>query len=357
MAKKELLKGNEALAEAAVRAGCRYYFGYPITPQNEVPAYMSKRLPEVGGVFVQAESEVASINMVYGAGACGARAMTSSSSPGISLMQEGISYVAGAEIPVLIVNVMRGGPGLGNISPSQADYLQATRGGGHGDYQILVLAPATVQEMVDLTVKSFDLAFKYRIPAMLLADGVIGQITEPVVMPEMRKLEETPDWVIGKEGSKEQKVLKSLRLAPDDYLEKHNLHLQEKYRQIEKDVSLYEEYQCDDADYLFVAYGTPARICKAAIEILREKGIKAGLFRPISLWPFPSKELSKIAERLSKNKNSKIFSVEMAINQLEQDVKLSVNGKVPVQGIYKLGGLIFTEEEIAGNVLKNIKSN
>lgn len=348
MNKKELLKGNEALAESAIIAGCRYYFGYPITPQNEIPAYMSKRLPEVGGVFVQAESELASINMVYGAGATGAKAMTSSSSPGISLMQEGLSYMAGAEIPALIVNVMRGGPGLGNISPSQADYLQSVKGGGHGDYHLIILAPNTVQEIANLTISAFDYAFKYRNPVMLILDGILGQMSEPVVLPKVDIKEEKHSWAMG--NKKEQVIIRSLYLNPENQLELHNLHLQEKYGKIEKDINLYEEYLCEDAEYIFIAYGTPSRICKSSIEILRSKGIKIGLFRPISLWPFPSKSLQSISERMKK-----IFVTEMAFNQLEQDVTLSVGSKNKIERFNKLGGAIFTEEEIADFVLKNIQ--
>jgi 2-oxoglutarate ferredoxin oxidoreductase subunit alpha len=353
MSEKILMKGNEALAEAAVRAGCRYYFGYPITPQNEIPAYMSWRLPEVGGTFIQAESEIASINMVYGAASCGVKVMTSSSSPGISLKQEGISYMAGAEVPALIVNMMRGGPGLGNIAPSQADYLQATKGGGHGDYNIIVLAPSTVQETMDLTIKAFDYAFEYRTPVMLLADGVIGQMSEPVLLPEMKELQKAPDWAMGTGG--QRKIIHSLYLTPDNYLETHNLHLQEKYNKISKEVVLFEKYMCDDAESIFVSYGTPSRICKAAIEILRNKGIKIGLFRPISLWPFPGNELNVLADKILKTGNKTVFVVEMAFNQLEQDVKLALNGKLNVKRINKLGGMIFDEDEIVESVLKQIK--
>ncbi len=340
---KQLMKGNEALAEAAVRAGCKYYFGYPITPQNEIPAYMSKRLPEVGGIFIQAESEVASINMVYGAAAAGVRAMTSSSSPGLSLMQEGLSYIAGAEIPCFIVNMMRGGPGLGNIGPSQADYLQSTKGGGHGDYNLIVLAPHTVQEIIDLTVMSFDLAFKYRNPVMLLADGVLAQMSEAVVLPDFVKVNDNIDFSVGRGG--DQQVVHSLYLNPDDYLERHNLHLQEKYRKIESELSLFEEYRIDDADTIVVAYGISARIAKSSIDHARENGKKIGMFRPITLWPFPSKELEKVA------KGKKLAVIEMAHNQLEQDVKLATCNP-NILSLNKLGGMVFSEEEIQDFLMK-----
>lgn len=348
MAKKELWIGNEALAEAAIRAGCRYYFGYPITPQNEVPAYMSRRLPEVGGVFVQAESELASINMVFGAGAAGARVMTSSSSPGISLMQEGISYIAGAETPAVIVNIMRGGPGLGNIAPSQADYFQAVKGGGHGDYNVIVLAPSTVQEMVDLTYITFDLAMKYLNPVMILGDGILGQMSEPVILPEMKKIKDNTDWAVC--NGKDQKIIRSLYLSPDDRLEKHNLHLQEKYKKIKNEFFKCEEYKLKDAEYLMVAYGTTARVCKLATDMLRNKGIKIGLFRPITLWPFPEKNFKNNLKNIKK-----IFVLEMAHAQLEEDVKLYCEGKSPVMGFDKLGGASFDESEIIDSIMKSIK--
>jgi 2-oxoglutarate/2-oxoacid ferredoxin oxidoreductase subunit alpha len=347
---KILLKGNEAVAEAAVRCGCRYYFGYPITPQNEIPEYMSWRLPEVGGVFVQAESELASINMVFGAGACGARVMTTSSSPGISLMSEGISYLSGAEVPAVIVNMMRGGPGLGNIAPSQADYLQATKGGGHGDYNIIVLAPSTVQEAVDLVPKAYDLAFKYRMIVMIIADGIIGQMSEPVTLPEMQEVKKAPAWALGSGG--EQKIVRSLFLSPEDMLEKHNHKLQEKYASIKKDEVMFEDVGCDDAEAVFVCYGTPARICKTAVDVLRKKGIKIGLFRPITCWPFPYDGLSRVIDRISGSKNASIFVVEMAANQLEQDVRLANTANVNIIPMNKLGGAVFSEDEIIAGVSK-----
>lgn len=347
MSKKVLMRGNDALAEASIRAGCRYYFGYPITPQNEVSEYMSRRLPEVGGVFVQAESELAAINMVFGAGACGVRVMTTSSSPGISLMQEGISYIAGAETPAVIVNIMRGGPGLGNIAPSQADYLQAVKGGGHGDYHTIVLGPESVQELINLTVEAFDLAIKYRNPVVVLGDGILGQMAEPVILPEMMEIKDKTDWAIC--NGKDQVIIRSLFLSPEDRLEKHNLHLQEKYAKIIKECRKFEKYMTDDAEYLIASYGTSARISKAAIQLLKEKGIKAGLFRPITLWPFPYSELKE-----SLNNIKKIFVFEMAHNQFEQDIKLGAEGKVDIKGFYKLGGAIFDEHEIFNSIMENL---
>jgi 2-oxoglutarate ferredoxin oxidoreductase subunit alpha len=347
MSKRILMKGNEVLGESAIRAGCRYYFGYPITPQNEVPEYMSKRLPEVGGVFIQAESELASINMVFGAGACGARVMTSSSSPGISLMQEGISYIAAAETPAVIVNMMRGGPGLGGISAAQGDYVQAVKGGGHGDYRTIVLAPSTVQEIADLTVKAFDLSIKYRMPVMILGDAILGQMYEGVVLPEMRDIKDETDWAVG--NGRNRSVIKSLYLVPEDSLEKHNKHLQEKYSRIKNEFVEFEKYNLDDADYLIVAYGTTARICKEACSVLKDRGIKSGVFRPISLWPFPENQLNNSLEKIKK-----VFVIEMAQEQLSIDVKLSINGKREVIGFYKPGSATFKEEEIADFIVSCI---
>lgn len=353
MAEKRLMKGNEAMAEAAIRAGCRAYFGYPITPQNEVPAYMSKRLPEVGGVFVQAESELAAINMVFGGGATGTRVMTSSSSPGISLMQEGLSYIAGAEVPTVIVNMMRGGPGLGNIAPSQADYLQSVKGGGHGDYQLIVLAPFSVQELADIVFEAFDLAFKYRNPVMILGDGILGQMSESIELPDMIPLdliekEDKRDWAICQ--GKERNIVRSLYLFPEDRLTTHNLHLQDKYRKIEREICKFETYNIQDSDYLIVAYGTVARVCLDVIDILKEKGINVGMFRPISVWPFPYDELKKLIEN-----KKKIFVIEMAYNQLEQDVRLANNSGVEIHRFNKLGGAIFNQGELANSILKIIK--
>ncbi len=347
---KVLMKGNEAMAEAAIRAGCRYYFGYPITPQNEVPAYMSQRLPEVNGVFVQAESELAAINMVYGAGACGFAAMTTSSSPGISLMQEGISYMAGAEVPAVIANMMRGGPGLGNISPSQADYLQATKGGGHGDYNIIVYAPSSVQNLIDLTYKSFDIAFKYRVIVMILGDGILGQMSESVTLPEFKEPIKRNDGFMGHGGK--QVIIRSLYLDPENQLEIHNHKLQMRYSDIKKNEVIFDTYKTDDCEYMIVAYGTVARVARASVDLLRERGVKAGLFQPVTLWPFPSEDLFRSVKNVKK-----VFVAEMAVNQLEQDVRLSVGKATDISGINKLGGAIFSEEEIADSIIADIKNN
>lgn len=319
MSKKILMKGNEAIGEAAVRAGCRFYFAYPITPQNEIPAYMSKRLPQVGGTFLQAESEIAAVNMVMGASATGARVMTSSSSPGISLKQEGISYLSGAQLPAVIVNMMRGGPGLGNISGAQGDYFQATRGGGNGDYHVVVIAPGTVQEMADCTVKAFEIADKYRVVVMLLGDGYLGQMAEPCVLPE--EIRELPpkDWALtGKTPDREARILASLKLGKDDaYLSRHVRALEENYRKIAAEETMYEDFQCSGADVVLCAYGTAARVCKKAVKILRAEGIKAGLFRPVTLWPFPENELERACAGAKK-----VLAVEMSLGQMVQDVRL-----------------------------------
>ena len=343
MNKKILMKGNEAAAEAAVIAGCRFYFGYPITPQNEIPEYMSKRLPEVGGTFIQAESETAAINMVFGASAAGARTMTSSSSPGISLKQEGISYLAAARLPCVVMNVSRGGPGLGNIGGSQGDYFQSTRGGGHGDYRTIVLAPANCQELADLTLKAFDLADQYRMVALVLADGFLGQMSEPVILPEPSRKIFNKDWAVGQ--GKATKVA-SLVLTPEDGLTKHNYVLKDIYDQVEKDVRLYEEYMLDDADYMFCAYGSSARICKQAVTALRKKGIKVGYFRPISLWPFPYTEL-----KAASSGKKKILTVEMSLGQMIEDVKLAVNSTIDVDFYGVPGGMIPTPDAIVERVL------
>lgn len=339
---KVLMKGNEVIAEAAVRADCKYFFGYPITPQSELVAYMAKRLPEVGGLFLQAESEVAAINMVYGASSAGVRVMTSSSSPGISLKQEGISYLVGAELPAVIVNVMRGGPGLGSIQPGQADYFQATKGGGHGDYRIPVLAPSTLQEIVDLMQASFDIADRYRTPVLLLGDGMLGQMMEPVEFPESQTRElPSKDWATtGTRGDGGPKITNSLRLDPAD-LEVHNNHLQNKYATIKDNEIRYEMYLTDDADYVFVAYGTVARIVKSAIHKAREKGIKVGLIRPISLWPFPEQSFAETRDRVKA-----YLTVEMSAGQMVEDVRLAVNGHKPVHFYGRTGGMIPDRDEI-----------
>ena len=331
--KRILMCGNEALAESAILAGCDAYFGYPITPQNEIPAYMSRRMPEEGRVFVQSESELAAINMVFGASATGKRAMTSSSSPGISLMQEGISYLAGAELPAVVVNVMRGGPGLGNIAPSQSDYFQATRGGGHGDYRTIVLGPSGVQEMVDFMPLAFDLADQYRTPVIILADGILGQMMEPVVL-EKKPSRELPakDWALTGAKGRKQNIVRSLWLG-EGVLEELNYKLRDKYKQIEQNEVLCEQYTVDDADVVVVAYGIAARIVRSAVARAREEGIKAGWIRPITLWPFPTEQVSKAADEF------RIFLViELSNGQMVEDVRLAVNGKSPVLFYGRPGG-------------------
>ncbi|HRU84957.1 MAG TPA: 3-methyl-2-oxobutanoate dehydrogenase subunit VorB [Eubacteriales bacterium] len=346
MADKALMKGNEAIAEAAVLGGCRCYFGYPITPQNEIPEYMSKRLPEVGGKFLQAESEIAAINMVYGAAACGVRAMTSSSSPGISLKQEGISYLAGAELPAVIVNMMRCGPGLGGIQPAQGDYFQAVKGGGHGDYRMLVYAPSTVQECVDIIYNAFDKAEKYRLPVMILGDGMLGQIMEAVQLPKMRDISEIkkPEWAVtGENKGESRKIINSLYIEPDE-LETVNLRLAARYAEMKKNETAWESYLTDDAEIVLAAYGTVGRIAKSAVGILRSKGIKAGLLRPITLYPFPSEVFLKLAEF---SHVKKFITVELSLGQMVEDVRLAVEGKKPVLLLGRAGGNVVTPEDIA----------
>lgn len=349
-----LMKGNEAIAHAAIRCGADAFFGYPITPQSEIIETLAALKPweTTGMVVLQAESEVASINMVYGGAGAGKRCFTTSSSPGIALMQEGISYMAGAEIPGVIVNVMRGGPGLGTIQPSQADYFQATRGGGNGDYNVIVLAPNSVQEMADFVDLAFNLAFKYRNPTMILSDGVIGQMMEKVVLPPVkpRRTEEQikkecPWATIGRTSDRQPNILTSLELKPE-VMEVRNLHMQEKYRQIMANEVRYEAQQCEDADYIIVSFGSAARIGEKAVEIAREQGIKAGLFRPITLWPFPSKQLHEIA----KGKKGILVS-EINAGQMVEDVRLAINGELPVEHFGRLGGIVPEPEEIV-NVLK-----
>jgi 2-oxoglutarate ferredoxin oxidoreductase subunit alpha len=333
--------GNEALAEAAIIAGLDAYFGYPITPQNEIPAYMSKRMPEEGRVFLQSESELAAINMVFGASATGKRAMTTSSSPGISLMQEGMSYLAGAELPSVIVNVMRGGPGLGNIAPSQGDYFQATRGGGHGDYRTIVLGPSSVQELVDCMPLAFDLADQYRTPVLVLADGILGQMMEPVTFNKKprRKLP-LKDWALTGADNRKQNIVRSLWLK-EGVVEQHNYDLQAKYKEIEKNEILCEQYEVDDADIVVVAYGIAARIVRGAVSKARQEGIKVGWIRPITLWPFPAEQISRAAD------NFKIFlTVELSCGQMVEDVKLAVAGKVPVLFYGRPGGGVPTVEQV-----------
>ncbi len=345
MSDQILMKGNEAVGEAAIIAGCRYYFAYPITPQNEIPAYMAKRLPEVGGTFLQAESELAAINMVFGASAAGARAMTSSSSPGISLKQEGISYIAGAELPCVIVDMMRGGPGLGNIAGSQADYFQATRGGGNGDYRVLVIAPASVQELADMTVKAFDLADQYSIPVMILGDGFLGQMSEPFTLPKPSGKSFKKPWALTGAKGRKPNIIASMRLTPEDLLEKHNLKLQKTYQEIEANEVMYESYLLDDAEYVIVAYGTSARISRSAITELRKEGIKAGLFRPLTLWPYPYKELKAVSERAKK-----VLTVEMSLGQMVEDVRLAVQDDAKIDFYGRTGGMLPVSEEIIRKV-------
>jgi 2-oxoglutarate ferredoxin oxidoreductase subunit alpha len=333
--------GNEALSEAAIIAGLDAYFGYPITPQNEITAYMSRRMPEQNRVFVQSESELAAINMVFGASATGKRAMTSSSSPGISLMQEGLSYLAGAELPAVVVNVMRGGPGLGNISPSQGDYFQATRGGGHGDYRTIVLGPSNVQELVDCIALAFDLADQYRMTVVVLGDGILGQMMEPVVLDKKPQRKLPPkDWALTGAKGREQNIIRSLWLG-EGVLEKLNYKLQAKYEQVQKNEVLCEQYEVDDAEIVVVAYGVAARIVRSAVNKARDEGIKAGWIRPITLWPFPTEQISKATDEL------RIFlTVEMSCGQMVEDVKLAVAGKAPVLFYGRPGGGVPTVEEI-----------
>lgn len=348
-----LMKGSEAIAEAAIRAGARFFFGYPITPQTEIPEYMSARMPEVGGCFLQAESEVAAINMVYGAASTGARVITSSSSPGVSLKQEGISYCAGAQLPCVILNVMRGGPGLGSIQASQGDYNQATKGGGNGDYHLITYAPASIQEAINIFGFAFDKAEKYRVPVLFLADGIMAQMMEPVEMPEMIDFKVDPEkkpwaatgWKPGDDPAK-RAVINSLYINTEE-LTVHNNNLQAIYREIEKNEVMYEAYMTEDADYVITAFGTVARIAKSAVNELREKGVKVGLFRPITVWPFPYKELKEAAV------NAKaLLDVEANEGQMLIDVKLAVNGEKPVEYFGHCGSLMPTTAEIVAKILE-----
>jgi 2-oxoglutarate ferredoxin oxidoreductase subunit alpha len=347
-----LMKGNEAVAEAAIRAGADGYFGYPITPQSEIIEYLMEANPyeTTGMVVLQAESEIAAINMVYGGAGCGKKVMTSSSSPGISLKQEGISYIAGAELPCLIVNVVRGGPGLGTIQPAQSDYFQAVKGGGHGDYHLIVLAPASVQEMADFVDLSFELAFKYRNPVMMLSDGAIGQMMEKVwLSPPKERSKTVPEWATtGKPPTRERNIITSLELDPDRQ-EIFNKKLVTKYNEIREKEVRFEEFQCEDAEYLLVAYGTSARVCQKSVELSREQGIKAGLLRPITLFPFPSKQINKLADKVKL-----ILTVEMSAGQMVEDVMLSVNGEVPVYHYGRMGGMIPTPDEVVENLKERI---
>ena len=347
MSEKVLMKGNEALAEAAIMAGCRHYFGYPITPQTEVAAYMAKRMPKIGGTFLQAESEIAAINMVIGAASCGVRAMTSSSSPGISLKSEGISYLAGCELPALIVNVQRGGPGLGGIQPSQSDYFQATKGGGHGDYHLIVLAPASVQEMFDMAFKGFNLADKYRVPAMILADGTMGQMMEPVSLDANVVENYAKPWATTGTATHEgRNVINSLSLSPAQ-LEEWNLSRYQRYAEIEKNEVMAEEFMMEDAEICVVAFGIAARVSKNAIMEARKKGIKAGMIRPITLWPFPKTILAKYADKVKS-----YLTVELNMGQMADDVKLAINCKKPVYFYGRTGGVIMSPDEVTAELEK-----
>lgn len=352
MSELRLMKGNEAIAEAAIRAGADAYFGYPITPQSEVLEYLMAEKPHerTGMVVLQAESEVAAINMIYGAAGCGKKVMTSSSSPGMSLMQEGISYIACAELPCVLVNVVRGGPGLGTIQPSQADYFQSTKGGGHGDYNMIVLAPNSVQEMSDFMKHAFDLAFKYRGPVIIQSDGAIGQMMEKVeLFDQVERSNKVSPWAtIGKPTSRERNIITSLYLQAE-VMEKHNLKLQEKYKIIREKEVLYEKVNCEDVDYLLIAYGTSSRICQKTIQLAAEKGIKVGLLRPITLWPFPSKAIMEMSKKVKG-----ILSVEMSAGQMVEDVKLAVECKVKVEHFGRLGGMIHAPDEILSAIEKQL---
>lgn len=348
---KVLMRGNEAMAEAAIRAGCRCYFCYPITPQGELVEYMARHLPRRGGVFLQAESEVAAINMVYGAAAAGVRTMTSSSSPGISLKMEGISYLAGARLPAVIVNVMRAGPGLGNIAPAQGDYFQATKGGGHGDYRLIVLAPSTVQEAAELVMLAFDLSDRYRVPAMILADGMLGQMMEPVVLPEPIPPERIPPkpWALTGAKGREPNVASSFDLDPYRFREILRA-LWDVYREIERNEVRWEEYETDDAELVLVAYGTMGRICRTVVRRARKEGLRVGLFRPITLWPFPSEPLRRLASRVPV-----VLTVELSAGQMWEDVRLSVEGRAKTPFYGELGGVVPTPEEILSEVKKHVR--
>lgn len=345
MGEKVLMKGNEAIAEAAIQAGCRHYFGYPITPQTELAAYMAKRMPKIGGVFLQAESEVAAINMVYGVAGTGCRAMTSSSSPGVSLKQEGISYIAGADLPALIVNVQRGGPGLGGIQPSQSDYFQATKGGGHGDYHLIVLAPASVQEMADLTVTAFDLSDQYRVPAMLLADGTMGQMMEPVDLGGITAHKTEKPWAVtGTEGKRTHNIINSLYLNPE-LLEQKNFERYARYQKIEENECRWESFMMEDAEYCVVAFGIAARVSKNAVIAARKEGIRVGLIRPITLWPFPKAPLAEAADRVKG-----FLSVELSMGQMIEDVRLATDCRRPVSLCNRTGGMIPTPEQVLASI-------
>ncbi len=347
MAERVLMKGNEAIAEAAIRAGCRHYFGYPITPQTEIAAYMAKKMPKIGGVSLQAESEIASINMVYGAAAAGVRVMTSSSSPGISLKAEGLSYIAGSDVPALVVNVQRGGPGLGGSQPSQSDYFQATKGGGHGDYKMIVLAPASVQEMASLTIKGFNLADKYLMTSMILADGTIGQMMEPISFEDAEiETYEKPWALTGTKGKRAHNIVNSLYLKPDE-LEVKNFQRYERYKIVEENEPMWEEFMMEDAEYCVVAFGIASRVAKNAVVAARNEGIKVGLIRPITLWPFPKKALEAAADKVKG-----FISVELNMGQMIEDIKLYTQCKKPVALCNRCGGMIPSPDEVLSSIRK-----
>ena len=346
---KELLKGNVAFAEAAIRAGCEAYFGYPITPQTEALEHMSKRMPELGRVFLQAESEVAAINMVYGAASSGARVMTSSSSPGVSLMMEGLSYIAGSEVPVVLVNIMRGGPGLGNIAPAQGDYNQMVKGGGHGDYRLVVLAPATIQELIDLTYEAFDIAERYRCIVAIIADGSLGQMMEPAELPAMRAVrapDQRAEYALTGANGREPRVVTSIYLDPEDE-EQFNLKLKSKEAEIEGNEIRFEEIELEDAEVAIVSFGTAGRVCQSAVKTARQDGIKVGLLRPISLYPFPVEAIQTLAEKVDK-----LLVVEMNGGQMLDDVRLAVEGRVPIEFYGRMGGVVPLPDEILTEIHK-----
>ena len=350
MAERVLMKGNEAIAEAAIRAGCRHYFGYPITPQTEVAAYMAKKMPKIGGVFLQAESEIASINMVYGAAAAGMRVMTSSSSPGISLKSEGLSYIAGSDVPAFVVNVQRGGPGLGGIQPSQSDYFQATKGGGHGDYHMIVLAPASVQEMASLTIKGFNLADKYRMTSMILADGTIGQMMEPISFEDAEIESYDKPWALTGTGmERKHNIVNSLYLKPDE-LERTNFARFEKYKTIEENEALYEAYRMEDAEICVVAFGIASRVAKNAVAAARSEGVKVGLIRPITLWPFPKKALRQAAEQVKA-----FVSLELNMGQMIDDIRLATECTRPVSLCNRTGGMIPSPDQVLESIREAAK--
>lgn len=347
MAERVLMKGNEAIAEAAIRAGCRHYFGYPITPQTEVAAYMAKKMPKIGGVFLQAESEIASINMVYGAAAAGMRVMTSSSSPGISLKSEGLSYMAGSDVPAFVVNVQRGGPGLGGIQPSQSDYYQATKGGGHGDYRMIVLAPASVQEMASLTIKGFNLADKYRMTSMILADGTIGQMMEPISFEDAEIETYEKPWALTGTGMKRRhNIINSLYLKPDE-LERKNFERYERYKLVEANEVMYEAYRMEDAELCVVAFGIASRVAKNAVVAARTEGIRAGLIRPITLWPFPTGVLRRAADQVKA-----FVSVELNMGQMIEDIRLATECTRPVTLCNRTGGMIPSPDQVLESIRK-----